>query len=567
MGHVIDVTERGEEAAVLTETRSGGLLGGRLLHDVPLATHLNDAECPRYVLHNRKEGLRIEREDEHERVAPDGDYRTLVAVTDVRVLFVTGRANGDVVSAVPLVEVVDAGVEDGLVRSSLWIETDRARYQFPCRGELHPVAAAIDERGQATVRSYRLLDEAREALAAADDHLSDDGFDAALDVVATADEKVQKARDRLDSVGAGALAAFDRDSADTRQRVRERPRAIRSARARSAHAEGQSSRGEGEFERACDWYERAIAAYRDARRCPGDEPADDELSARRGQAEIERDELQRAPLADAQQVAHGAASIDGPAPAAERWETAIRRYQDVLWLDWGRDERRFDDDPEAVRESIVDAVDNLVTERRAAARACREAAQAHGMGGADDAARGAYRTALTHLDRAQSVVDEVAPNRETGLDDTRAAVEGELAAVAGTTGDTAEGTDRRTTDTERGTVDAPDEGSVPGSLVAEYWTAHGWTVERDDADLLATCASPLELRAFVRVAGPQSGATPETVEDCAEMAEFVDADLAVLATDPDSSVRERATECDVHLLDLRDLVDGTITWSGSTKSA
>lgn len=288
MGHVIHVADEGAEAAVLTETGSGGLFGGQLLHDAPLETHFYDGECPKYVLFNKKEGVRIERAGTERRLAPDDAHRMLVAVTDVRILFVVGRANGDVVRSVPLV--------------------------------------------------------------------------------------------------------------------------------------------------------------------------------------------------DAQQVAHGASSIDGPAPAAERWELAIRRYQDVLWLDWGRDERRFDGDPEAVRETIVDGVDNLVTERRAAARACREAAHAHQMGGHPTAARDAYRTALCHLDRAAAVVGEVAPNRETGLEDTSAAIEDELDAVPDESGAPGESVDSRPANGR------PADDPEWWAQVANYWTAHDWTVEREDGDLLDYCA-------------------------------------------------------------------------------
>ena len=563
MGHVIDVAEQGEDATVLTDTGSGGLLGGRLLHDAPLGTHLNDVERAQYVLHNKNEGIRVERDGDTEQVAPDGDYRALAAVTDVRIRFVIGRADGDVTYSVPLVDVVDVGSDDGVVTSSLWVATEEARYEFSCRGELERIAAAIDGNAQATVRAYRLHDEARDSLAAADEHLAADRFEAALDAVEAANERLRTARERLGEVGDGALAAFDADNAETRRRIRDLPRTIHGVYAWSTHSEAKSAWAETEYERAHDRYETAIAAYRNARKSPGEKPTDDELAEQREAARTERDELRRAPLANAQQVAHGAASIDGPAPAAERWERAIRRYQDVLWLDWGRDERRFDGDPEAVREAIVDAVDNLVTERRAATRACRDAAQVHQMSGATDAARSAYRTALSHVERAQSIVDEIAPNRETGLDDTKAAVEEALASVP------ENGTGASLRREER-SGDAPEaNGDDYRSLIAEHWTRHGWAIERDDGDLVATTERPLELRAFVRVADAQTGTTPQAVEDCAEMARFVDADLAVLATDDDPGpvVRERAQECDVHLQDLQDLRDGIRPSPSSVTSA
>lgn len=591
MGHVIDVTERGEEATVLTDTGSGGLLGGKLLHDAPLKTHLRDVERPLYVCHNKSEGVTIEREGDTEQVAPDGDYRALAAVTDVRVLFVVGKADGDVTYSVSLADVVDVGVDDGLVTSTLRVTTEAASYEFPCRGDLDAVAETVDGNAQATVRAYRLFDEARRSLDASDSHLANDQFEAALDAVATADEKLQTARERLGTVSDGALAAFDDDNAETRRRIRDQRRSIYGVYAWTAHAQAKSYWADGEYEKAHDQYETAIDAYRNARDAAGEKPTDTELSEQLYEARGELDELQQAPLANARQVAHGAASIDGPASAAQRWETAIRRYQDVLWLDWGRDERRFDGEPEAVREAIVDAVDNLVTERRAAARACREAARAHQTREACDAARDACRTALAHVDRAQDIVDEIAPNRETGLEDTRAAIEDELAAVpdgptdtviqtedgeldqgedvAGNEEDAADAADGEVEHAADSASDAENDAADDLAPVADYWTRHGWTIEREDGDLVATTDAPLELRAFVRVADASEETTVEAVENCAEMARFVDADLAVIVTDGDPGplVHERARDCDVHLQDLRDLGTETSPSPGSLKSA
>lgn len=563
MGYVIDVDEQGAEVALLTETGSGGLLGGRLLHDAPLETYLTDAERPQYVLSNKKDGVHIDRGDEEQQVAPDEEYRMLAAVTDVRIVFVIGRVDGDLVYSVPLLDVVSVGVDDGFVTSSLWIETEEAHYECACRGELAPVAEHIDGLAQATVRAYRLLDDARDCLEAAENHRSDDRFEPALDAVATAKERLEQARERLDSVGSGALAAFDEDSAGTRRQCRVLPRAIHGDHARHAHTAAQSSWQDGEYEAAHDTYETARTACRNAIHAPGDEPSDEALSERCDQLEDERDALQRAPLADAQQVAHGAASVDGPAPAAERWERAIRRYQEVLWLDWGRDERRFDGDPEAVRESIINAVDHVVTERRAAARACREAAHTHQLGGAPDAARDAYRTALTQLERASEIADEIAPTRETGLEDTKAAIEDELAGVPERAGH-AEGTPAN-----RRTDSARTDGALWWAVVAEHWTAHGWTVDREDGGLLATKDAPLERRAYISVGGSQRTASPEAVEHCSEMARFVDADLAVLTTveDPGPPVQERAAECDVFLQNLSDLATDYTASTGNEHSA
>lgn len=367
MNHVYDLDAGHGRPEVLTETAVGGLLGGPVLHDAPVETRLEEAETARFVVRNKRAGLVVDGSEGRETIRPGDGYQALAVATDVRVLVVAGRADGDSARSIPLIDVADVGVEDDGRTSRLVVVTDDGtRYVFASKGSLEPVAAAVDGAAQAWVRAYRLLDDARDLLDQVEGGLAEGDVDGTLDAVEGATESVDTAVERLSTVGPGARARITEDAAPVRERARVLPRIVHDVRASRAHEAARDRWQRGEYEQAYDRYETAIDGYRTAEGAPGTEPLDDELAARRERVEQELAELKRVPLARAEQVARGAASIDGPAPAAERWEATLTRYQDVLYLDWGRDERRFDGDPEAIRESIVDAVDHLVTERRGA---------------------------------------------------------------------------------------------------------------------------------------------------------------------------------------------------------
>lgn len=400
-------------------TPVGGLLDGKFLHDAPLEAQRIDAEQLPYVLYNESQGVHISRDDGHEQVASDDIYRTLVAVTDVRVLSVIGRDEGDLTYSVPL---VDVGVDDGLVSGSLWLATGDGRCEFLCRGELEPVATIIDGNAKATVRAYRLFDEARDSIETATEHRSD----GQLRRRSTLSRRPSSGSERPATDWTRSVPVHWRRSTKTAPKrggesvtVPERYTAPTLA----APTPGHGRTGpRGSTNRLTTGTRRR--SPRTGRRCGRQVTAPPTPNSRTSETGPRPNGTNFGGTPGGRPAGRLRGGLHRrPAPAAERWETAIRRYQDVLWLDWGHDERRFDGEPEYVRESVVDAVDNLLTDRRAAARACREAAHAHRSNDANDAARGASRVALAHLDRARSVVGEVAPNRATGPDDTRAAVE------------------------------------------------------------------------------------------------------------------------------------------------
>ena len=114
------------------------------------------------------------------------------------------------------------------------------------------------------------------------------------------------------------------------------------------------------------------------------------------------------PIRQAHEAKIRGLNADSRAEAVDHWETAYRRYGDVLALKLGPENRQFTGDPEKVREELQAAGRRLVDCHRAlASRTWRE-----GMDAEDDDVKEAlrsYAAAQDHVDRAAELADECQP--------------------------------------------------------------------------------------------------------------------------------------------------------------
>jgi hypothetical protein len=415
MDSVIDIDEAGADADVLTET-GGGLLGRSLLHDDPLAAHLDDDERPRYVLRNKKAGVVVEGgagEDVHE---PVGRYSGLALVTDARVLFAVGGRDGDRTLSVSLADVVDVRVDDAGRADALVLETvDDTDYRFPCTGELAPVQEYLDAavgvwtRAQSRIeRAEAQLDRLQEAFESGDADVVLAAIGDVRETLADAREEAEPLPGASERVGARAddvaetLAALDRRAyAEQAEQARER-----------AHVRWDDH----EYEEAFDHLDDAREAYDAAAAIDADRPSDDLLDRRIETLADERERLAAAPVDRADHAADVATAAEDPGAAIDWWETAVERYETALSLDWGRDERRFDGDRETLRDRLAEAAAELVAAYCALARDHI----ADGDGDREtnpDGARVAYDLAAEALADAREVAQERLPDGTDEIDD------------------------------------------------------------------------------------------------------------------------------------------------------
>lgn len=143
MARVLDLST--DDDGVLHRTDASGLFSSGHLAAAPLSSHLADAETARYLLGNKKAGVTVADGDDETSYEPDPDYRAFTVVTDRRLLFVAGRAEGDETLSLPLTDVYTVGTESaGLLSTALVVEaSDGRQFSFPCRGDLGPVVETL----------------------------------------------------------------------------------------------------------------------------------------------------------------------------------------------------------------------------------------------------------------------------------------------------------------------------------------------------------------------------------------------------------------------------------------
>ncbi|QLH79502.1 hypothetical protein HZS55_20345 [Halosimplex rubrum] len=419
MKHVIEV-ENGD-AQVLTETGSGGLIGRGLLHDRPLAEYVEPAETPRFVVRNRKRGFVVEEADggasdepvETGQVAPDGDHSAAALVTDGRVLFAVGRADGDRTRSVPLDEVVDARTEAGLRNATLVLDTVAgAQYRFPSRGDLDAVREFVDAAAGVWSRAERHLEAAEETLDRVERAFEAGDVDVVLAAVGDVRATLDAARETAASLDGAAASVDDRIEA-YRERLRAYERRAYAEQAEQARERGHTRWDDDAYETAADHFERAADSYAAALSVDADRPSDESIERRRTNLDAERERLAAAPLERAEQAVEVARSTDDTEVAVTWWVRALERYERLRALDWGRDDPRFDGDREAVRERLATVAEALVDARCERARRALDAAD----GAPPAAAAAACDRAESSLDAARAVARERVPDALDAVED------------------------------------------------------------------------------------------------------------------------------------------------------
>lgn len=109
------------DEALLTRT-DGGLLGRAILADRPLVAYLDEGETLHYLLAGPVSPERID-DARGEPVETTGSYRTVLAVTDRRLLLVVGSDDGDRGLSLPYEELSAVDVRVGLLTDTVVLET------------------------------------------------------------------------------------------------------------------------------------------------------------------------------------------------------------------------------------------------------------------------------------------------------------------------------------------------------------------------------------------------------------------------------------------------------------
>ena len=619
METILDLTTGGADREALTDTAvSGRLRTEQLLSGDPLAEQLDGNEEPKYLLRNKKSGVTVAAEEESRTMEPDDQFQALALVTDVRVLFAIGTADGDRTVSVSHSEMVQAKRSDeGFRTTALVIETiDGRRWTFPCKGDTAEVASVVDGLAQVWANAERLADEAEEAIETAEQHLAADEYETAAKALADVKANLRTAIARLREVGASAGAHIETRGERLARRLLDLQGPLWAQLAASAHGEAMAAWREGEFERAATEYEEAIRGYEQALdRDSG--PSTGVLEQRLDGALTERELLRVMPLVEADTARRHAREIEEPEAAAANWETVLERYQGLLALDWPGD-RGFVADSDIVHTQAAAAAEDAIEDYFEAGKRRLGSADRFAVDGREDRASVLYERARDQFEAAHRLATEAHPDRveelETALSTVDQRINGDVPAEA------LPHDELTVTDGDEEPAEADDEpdatgdGDEPGStvigriqsqkqeeraaaaggvnvnagdgvtntelrgklrdleegeftqLVADLWEAQGWSTTVFSAtkqvvyDIVAMREEPEQQRLLLwtehKPGEEQLG--PRSVERCATARDSSQgAESATLVTNalPRTAARQRAEGLDVTVIDGQDLVE------------
>lgn len=118
------------DPSLLEGSGAGGILSVGYFGDGPLLDRLREGEGIHYALQNYSKGLTIGHNGDGIRVKPGGDYRAALLVTDSRLLFVVGQADGDESFSVPFETVTDVRVSTGVLKDRVTVYSERETYDM-----------------------------------------------------------------------------------------------------------------------------------------------------------------------------------------------------------------------------------------------------------------------------------------------------------------------------------------------------------------------------------------------------------------------------------------------------
>ncbi|MFB6163309.1 MAG: hypothetical protein ABEJ86_07730 [Halococcoides sp.] len=421
------------ETPLLTETGSGGFFTRGYVGDDPVVTYLDDDEVPLFVLSNGRRGVTRDTDDETTTITPARGYSTVVVVTDRRILFVVGGGeDGDWVESVWLSDLEYTRTDQSLFRQTVTIETkDGTRWRFhPTDADLDALVSYLDEAAWRWSRAQDQLEAARSALVDASQSQFSGDFEEALASIDDVEQSLETAHEIADAFGPARGQGLANRVEEVEQRCRETTGRVSAARGSHLVEEAERTWQDGNFEEAYDAYTDAKAAFRRAIDVWNDDAEKVEyLETLIGRIDENLDALSTAPIDGAQTLYKRATEASDPETAIVRWERTLERYQTLLELDWGRDEKRFAVDHDRARERLETIVDELLSAYDRAATDAVEEAEAAVDVGAHVRAHDRYDAARNYLESAIEKGREFAPDRIEGFDERVEEIERRLSEI------------------------------------------------------------------------------------------------------------------------------------------
>lgn len=148
---------KGRMDRLLEGTGSGGLLSTGYFSDGPLVDQLRHKEQADYALQNLTKGLTVRVDGTERNIEAGSNYRTAALVTDSRLLFVVGQADGDEVFSIPFSQINDVDVSTGILKDRITVHSEKGTYDMYVqkKSETQDIAAHVKSAAESSRTNYR----------------------------------------------------------------------------------------------------------------------------------------------------------------------------------------------------------------------------------------------------------------------------------------------------------------------------------------------------------------------------------------------------------------------------
>lgn len=113
---------------LLAGTGKGGFLSSGYFSDGPLVDHCREEEQIDYAVHNLTKGVTVKTNGQTTKYTPDSNLRSALLVTDKRLLYVIGQADGDEPIAVQFSDVENVNFSTGVLKDWIAVDTGSTTY-------------------------------------------------------------------------------------------------------------------------------------------------------------------------------------------------------------------------------------------------------------------------------------------------------------------------------------------------------------------------------------------------------------------------------------------------------
>jgi hypothetical protein len=133
------------EQSLLEGTGSGGLLSTGYFSDGSLVDRLRYNEKLDYLLQNLTKGLTVRVDGTERHIESGSNYRTAVLITDSRLLFVVGQADGDETFSIPFSQTNDVDASTGILKNRITVYSEKGTYDMYVQkeSEIEEIAAHV----------------------------------------------------------------------------------------------------------------------------------------------------------------------------------------------------------------------------------------------------------------------------------------------------------------------------------------------------------------------------------------------------------------------------------------